>query len=457
MRHLALFAAVAATVWSAPEAAAAQAPKKPNVIVILADDLGSADIGVYGGKDIPTPHIDSIAKNGVRFAQGYVSGPYCSPTRAGLITGRYQQRFGHEFNEGGVNREKFGLPLSETTFAQRMKALGYVTCAIGKWHLGFAPQFRPMSRGFDEFYGTLANTPFFHPQLVDSKISPDPKKVADADYYTTDAFGDRAVDFIKRNKDHPFFLYLPFNACHVPSQAPEKYLDRFAQIKDKDRRLYAAMMSAMDDAIGRILGTLRELNIEENTLIVFLSDNGGPMTKMGANGSNNRPLRGQKGDTWEGGVRVPFLLQWKARLPAGKTYQFPVIQLDILPTVLAAAGGEVKAERKLDGVNLLPFLEGKNAGRPHDTLYWRFGPQWAIRQGDWKLVQGYDYDAKDQGPIHQTKVTPPMLFDLKDDPGETKDVAAQHPDRVRAMRTAWESWNRELAEPAWLPIPVKKK
>ena len=455
-RHLALLAALAATLLAAPDACA-QAAKKPNVIVILADDLGYGDIGIYGGKDIPTPHIDSIAKNGVRFTQGYVSGPYCSPTRAVLLTGRYQQRFGHEFNEGGAVREKFGLPLSETTFAQRLRALGYRTGAVGKWHLGFAPQFRPMNRGFDEFYGTLANTPFLHPQLVDSRIGPDPKKVEDAAYYTTDAYGERAVDFIKRNKDHPFFLYVPFNACHVPSQAPEKYVDRFPEIKDKDRRLYAAMMSAMDDAIGRILATLRELQLEDDTLIVFLSDNGGPMNKMGPNGSHNGLLRGQKGDTWEGGVRVPFLIQWKGRLPAGKLYPFPVIQLDILPTALAAVGGDVKSEWKLDGVNLLPYLEGKNAARPHDTLYWRFGPQWAIRQGDWKLVQGYDYEVKVQGPVHQIKVTPPMLFNLTDDPGETKNLAAQHPERMTAMRTAWEGWNRELAEPGWLPIPVKKK
>ncbi len=455
-RHLALLAAVAATLLSAPSAWA-QATKKPNVIVILADDLGSADIGVYGCKDIPTPHIDSIAKNGIRCTQGYVSGPYCSPTRAGLLTGRYQQRFGHEFNEGGVNREKFGLPLSETTLAQRLKALGYVTAAIGKWHLGFSAQFRPMNRGFDEFYGTLANTPFFNPQLVDSKVGPDPKKLDDASYYTTDAFAERAVDFIKRHKEHAFFLYLPFNACHVPSQATEKYLNRFADIKDKERRYYAAMMSALDDAVGRVLTTLRENNLEENTLIIFLSDNGGPMTKMGANGSLNGLRRGQKGDTWEGGVRVPFLIQWKGRLPARKDYPFPVIQLDILPTVLAAASGEIKSDWKLDGVNLLPFLEGKNASRPHDTLFWRFGPQWAIRQGDWKLVQGFDYDAKEQGPVHQTKVTPPMLFNLASDPGESKDLSAKEPERMKAMRTAWESWNRELAEPGWLPIPAKKK
>jgi arylsulfatase A-like enzyme len=430
---------------------------KPNVIVILADDLGYSDLGCQGGKDVPTPHIDSLAKNGMRCTQGYVSCPYCSPTRAGLLTGRYQTRFGHEFNEGGGNREKFGLPLSETTIAQRMKALGYSTAAVGKWHLGFMPQFRPMKRGFDEFYGTLANTPFFHPQLVDSRIGPDPRRVEEDGFYTTDAFADRIVDLVTRYKDKPFFLYLPFNACHVPIQATEKYLERFKHIEDKNRRGYAGMLSAMDDAIGRMLTTLRKHKLEENTLIFFVSDNGGPMTKMGLNGSNNKPLKGQKGDTWEGGVRVPYIVQWKGTLPAGKVYEHPVIQLDILPTAIAAAGGEVQADWKLDGVNLLPYLMGKLKERPHETLYWRFGTQWAIRQGDWKLVQGFNYEEKNQVPVFETRVTPTMLFNLGEDKEEKNDLSSRHPDKVKTLRTAWEAWNKEQAKPAWLPIPAKKK
>ena len=432
--------------------------RKPNVIVILADDLGYSDLGCQGGKDVPTPHIDSLATNGVRGLQSYVSCPYCSPTRAGLLTGRYQTRFGHEFNEGFGVREKFGLPLSEGTIAQRMKELGYATAAVGKWHLGYAPQFHPTKRGFDEFYGTLANTPFFSPtNFVDSRIAPEVRKVEDPNFYTTDAYAERIVDLVKKYKDQPFFLYLPFNACHVPIQATEKYLARFKNIEDKERRGYAAMLSAMDDAIGRLLATLRELKLEENTLLIFTSDNGGPMTKMGQNGSNNRPLKGQKGDTWEGGVRVPFLVQWKGKLPAGKTFQHPTIQLDILATAVAAAGGKIDPAWKLDGVNLLPYLSGTNTAKPHETLAWRFGPQWAIRQGDWKLVQGFDYAAKVQGPVYETKVTAPMLFDLANDPVESKDLAAQHPDRVKELRTAWEAWNKEMAQPLWLPIPAKKK
>jgi arylsulfatase A-like enzyme len=457
MRYL-LLSLLVSLVLSACSANADEAKSaKPNVIVILADDLGYADLGVQGGKDVPTPNIDSIAKNGVRCTNGYVSCPYCSPTRAGLLTGRYQQRYGHEFNEGAGNREVFGLPTTETTFAQRMKDLGYATCAVGKWHLGYTPDRRPMKRGFDEFYGTLANTPFLKPQLVDSRVGPDPKAVEDDKYYTTDAFADRAVDFIKNHKDKPFFLYLPFNACHVPMQATEKYLKRFEKIEDKERRTYAAMLSAMDDAVGRVLETVRDGKMEERTLVFFLSDNGGPMTKMGQNGSNNRPLKGQKGDTWDGGIHVPFFVQWKGRLSGGRVYEQPVISLDILPTALVAAGAEVKADAKLDGVNLLPYLEGKEKGRPHESLFWRFGPQWAVRQGDWKLVVGYDYDQKEQGPVHETKVTAPKLFNLTEDIGETKDLAEKHPDKVKEMKLAWEGWNKELAKPAWVPRPRPKQ
>jgi len=449
--------ALIAALLSFAAATPAQDSPKPNVVVILADDLGYADLGVHGGKDIPTPNIDSIAAAGVRCTNAYVSAPYCSPTRAGLLTGRYQQRFGHEFNEGGANRDKFGLTGTETTVAQRMKAHGYATGAVGKWHLGYAAEFRPMNRGFDEFYGTLANTPFYHPQLVDSRVGPDPKRVEDPSFYTTDAFGERAADFVRRNKDKPFFLYLPFNAVHVPTQAPPKYMERFKAIQDKARQGYAAMLSALDDAIGRVLSTLREVGLEERTLVFFVSDNGGPMTKMGQNGSNNRPLKGQKGDTWEGGVRVPFFVQWKGRLRPGAVYDRPVIQLDILPTSVAAAGGEAAKDWNLDGVNLLPYLEGKNSGDPHDTLTWRFGPQWAIRQGAWKLIQGYDYDATDHGGVNEIKVTKPMLFNLAEDVGETKDLAAEHPDRVKALRAAWEAWNAQLKPPAWIPQPPRKK
>ncbi|HZN32893.1 MAG TPA: sulfatase-like hydrolase/transferase, partial [Pirellulaceae bacterium] len=322
LRSLLLSLLIASTAWA-----------KPNVIVILADDLGNADLGVQGGKDIPTPNIDSLAKSGVRCTQGYVSCPYCSPTRAGLNTGRYQTRFGHEFNEPGMaGRETFGLPLDQKTIANRFKDLGYATGAIGKWHLGFSSDRRPTARGYDEFYGTLANTAFIKPaNFVDSRKSSEVQVIDDPSFYTTDAYAERAEQFIAAHKDGPFFLYLPFNACHVPSEAPQKYRDRFPGITEERRNLYAGMLSAMDDAVGRVLKAVRDAGQEENTLIVFLSDNGGPMTKMGFNGSNNGVLRGQKGDTWDGGIHIPFFVQWKGQLPAGKVYEQPVISLDILP------------------------------------------------------------------------------------------------------------------------------
>lgn len=433
-----LFAALALVSALVP-AAAQEAARRPNVIVFLSDDEGYGELGCQGNREIPTPHIDSIAQNGLRFTQGYVSGPYCSPTRAGLLTGRYQTRYGHEFNP---SKPGAGLPLSETTMANRLKALGYATACIGKWHLGSEPDQRPPKRGFDEFYGTLQNSPFFHPQLVDSRVSPDPAKVEDPNFYTTDAYAERAVDWIERHKGGPFFLYFPFNAQHAPLQATKKYLDRFPSIADEKRRTFAAMMSAKDDAVGRVLAKVREIGQEENTLVVYVADNGGP-TQVTT--SKNDPLRGYKATTLEGGVRVPFLMQWKGRLPAGKTYDFPVIQLDLLPTAIAAAGGASDPSWKLDGVNLLPYLTGENAGRPHDALYWRFGEQWAIRQGDWKLVS-----SRVDGPD-------PRLFNLAEDIGEASDLAAKLPEKVKELRAAWDKWNAEQAKPLWEAGAARRK
>jgi arylsulfatase A-like enzyme len=419
---------IGGTWWCLPAAAAA----KPNVLVILTDDTGWGEYGFQGNSEIPTPNIDSIAAGGVRFTNGYVSGPYCSPTRAGLMTGRYQTRFGHEFNSAASGPR--GLSLEETTIAQRMKELGYSTCAIGKWHLGYEMQYRPTKRGFDEFFGTLANTSYYNPKnFVDSRVSLDVQKIHDPDFYTTEAFAERAVDWLERNKEKPWFLYVPFNAQHAPLEAPPKYLDRFASINNPQRRAFAAVMSAKDDAVGRILGKVRDLGQAENTLVWFLADNGGPTQNTT---SNNGPLRGFKSTTWEGGVRVPFCVQWKGTIPAGKTYDHPVIQLDILPTCVAAAGGKVDPAWRLDGVDLLPYLTGKNAAKPHETLYWRFGEQWAIRHGDWKLVQG-----RDGGPQ-------PLLVNLTNDIGEQNDLSAEQPEKVKELRGLWEKWNAEQAPPS---------
>jgi len=410
---------------------------KPNIVLLFGDDLGIADIGCYGGKEIPTPNIDSIARNGVRFTDGYVSCPYCSPTRAGLMTGRYQTRFGHEFNPGpaGQASEDFGLPLTETTMAQRLKNLGYRTAMFGKWHLGYREKLRPHERGFDEFYGFLGGAHSYLDARADSN-NPilDRDKEVDKVDYATDEFGRRAAAFIDANKDRPFFLYVPFNAVHTPMEATGKYKDRFASIADDRRRTYAGMLSALDDNVGLVLKALERNRLTGNTLVVFLTDNGGPTA---ANTSRNDPLRGFKAQMWEGGIRVPFLMQWPGRIPKGKTFPHPVIALDILPTAVAAAGGKPEADWKLDGVDLLPYVTGRSRNAPHERLFWRFGAQWAVREGDWKLMSMGD------GPA--------QLFHLRRDVGESTDLSAAEPARVASMKAAWDGWNANNVPPRWGP------
>jgi arylsulfatase A-like enzyme len=421
----------------------AAADRKPNILFIVSDDQGYADVGVHGCKDIPTPNLDALANTGVRCTSGYVSGPYCSPTRAGLMTGRYQTRFGHEFNPGGKGAN-VGLPLSQTTIADRLKAAGYATGLVGKWHLGDDDKFHPMKRGFDEFFGFLGGA---HPYIPGKGVailrgaSP-----IDEKDYLTDAFGREAVSFIDKHKDHPFFLYLAFNAVHTPLQATDVRLKKFASIKDKTRQTYAAMTLAMDEAVGKVLEKIRETKLDDNTFICFITDNGGPtMQGTTINGSINTPLRGSKRTTLEGGIRVPFFVTWKGKLPAGKVYDQPVIQLDLHATALAAAGIDIKPDWKLDGVNLTPFLIGeKSAGQPHDALYWKLGEQMAIRQGNWKLVR---YDPVADGG--KGRPTETKLYNLADDIGEANDLAAKQPEKVNELQAAWDSWNKENVAPLW--------
>jgi len=373
MRFLTFFLALSYFVLNAGSSPSAE-PKRPNFLIIYADDLGYGETGVQGCKDIPTPHIDSIAKNGLRCTQGYVAATYCSPSRAGLMTGKYPTRFGHEFN--AITRQS-GLSLKEVTIADRLKKLGYATTAVGKWHLGDSPEFHPTKRGFDEFYGTLANTPFFHPtKFIDTKISLDVRAIDDETFYTTDKYAERSVDWIERNRDKSWLLYLPFNAQHAPLQAPQKYLDRFPSVTDEKRKMFAAMMSAMDDAVGTVLAKIKAIGQEENTLVFFIGDNGGPTQSTT---SHNGALRGFKMTTFEGGPRVPFFVQWKGTLPEGKDYNMPVMNLDVMPTCLAAAGSPVESSSGVDGLNLVPYLTGKNPDSPHETMYWRYGEQWAVR------------------------------------------------------------------------------
>jgi arylsulfatase A-like enzyme len=414
---------------------------KPNILFIVGDDMGYGDVGFHQCKEIPTPNLDSLAASGARFTNGYVSGPYCSPTRAGLLTGRYQTRFGHEFNPSGGTQ---GMPVTEVTVANRLKSAGYVTGIVGKWHLGSQPEMHPQKRGFDEFFGFLggAHSYFNTTGIVRGETQVEEKE------YLTDAFGREAVEFIERHKAKPWFLYLAFNAVHTPMEADDDRLAKFPNIADKKRKAYAAMMLAMDEAIGKVRRKLVDSHLDGNTLIVFISDNGGPtMRGVTVNGSSNLPLRGSKRTTLEGGIRVPFLISWPGRVKP-TVFDQPVIQLDATATALAAAGVEVKPEWKLEGTNLLPYLAEGKTGAPHEALYWRFGDQTAIRAGDFKLVR-YDSNADTQTGAGGQPVTSAKLYNLASDPGEAKDLAAEQPEKVAELQAKWSTWNKQNVKPLW--------
>lgn len=421
----------------------AEVPKpagKPNILFIVGDDMGYADVGFHGCKDIPTPNLDALAASGMRLTSGYVSGPYCSPTRAALLTGRYQQRFGHEFNPGGND----GLPVSETTIADRLKAAGYATGLVGKWHLGAAAAMRPPRRGFDEFFGFLGGA---HSYFEASEILRGDAPVKEMDH-TTDAFGREAAAFIERHKAGPWFLCLAFNAVHTPMHADDARLAKFADIADKRRRTYAAMMLALDENVGLVRKKLADAGLEKDTLIIFISDNGGPvMPGTTTNGSRNAPLRGSKRTTLEGGIRVPFIVSWPGHIKPG-VYEAPAIQIDLNATALAAAGVAVQPEWKLDGVNLLPHFSGEKSAPPHEALYWRFGRQMAIRVGDYKLVR-YDSNVETRTGASGLPVTAAKLYNLTRDIGEANDLASAMPEKALELQAKWDAWDATLAKPLW--------
>lgn len=417
---------------AADEEPARSKARRPNVLLIFTDDQGYAEAGCYGLTDVPTPHIDSLAELGVRFTDGYVSAPVCSPSRAGLLTGRYQQRFGHEHNPG--NSREAGLPLTERTMADYFRAAGYATGLVGKWHLGMTEALHPMSRGFGEFFGFLHGG---HDYLVPDRPRrmKDPilrgREPAGEKAYLTDAFGREAVEFIRRHHARPWFLYLSFNAVHAPLQAKPPDLQRFEHIEDTKRRTYAGMLHAMDRSIGLVLDELKKNGTARDTLIFFISDNGGP-TKQTT--SSNAPLRGHKGQVWEGGIRVPFLLRWDGRVPAGKVVKHPVSALDVLPTALAAAGIVPEKPPAFDGVDLLPYLAGERKAAPHEALFWRMGRQSAVRAGNYKLVD-----------IRGAK----GLYDLSADVGESKDLSASQPGVVERLETMYADWEKGTVPAKW--------
>ena len=418
------------------------AADKPNIIIFLADDLGYADVGFNGCEDIPTPHIDSIAEKGVKFTDGYANHPVCSPSRAGLLSGRYQHRFGFENNSGPeeYSAKNFGIPRDVPTLAERLQQVGYRTAWAGKWHVGFQPGLRPHERGFDYTYGFHSGARTFYPNgpKQNHQMFKNGKPFHDETEYLTDAFARDSVKFIEDHQtgdraDDPFFIFFSFNAVHLPLEATKKYESRFPTIKNKDRKTYAGMLSALDDAMGRVMETVRKYGEEDNTLVFFYSDNGGPTPQTT---SRNDPLRGTKGTMWEGGIRVPFAVQWPGHIPAGETYRNPIMGFDVTATSLAAAGVELVEGDVIDGKNLIPYLNGSNKSKPHDHLFWRSGGQHAARVGDWKLVKPRGESAK--------------LFNLSKDIGEQKDLAATHPKKLNEVQAIYANWSNQMEDPRWI-------
>jgi arylsulfatase A-like enzyme len=418
-----LFVAVTGTACAAVDAAGS---RPPNVLIFYVDDMGWAQPGAYGGKMAPTPHIDALAAGGVRFSDGYSSGCVCSPGRVGLLTGRYQARTGHDANPNKPGRE---LLLSETTMAQRLKAVGYTTGIVGKWHLGdTGPEYMPAARGFDFAVGSVGNLgegkgpAFFRGKEMLAALPGAP--------LTSPVYARESVGFIEANRDKPWFLYLSFNAVHAPHVASPGWLEKFKHLPRHDQQ-YAALVAEADEAVGTVMATLRSLQLEERTLIFLISDNGGAYARAEMGG-----LRGHKWFVWEGGIRVTWIAAWKGRVPPGRVSSEPVIQLDVLPTALAAAGAAVSPEWQLDGVNLLPLLEGRVARLAPRELYFRFGVQHAVRQGDWKLVKA-------------GKEMAPMLVNLSQDRGEQQDLSAQFPAKKQELVALFERWNAAMQPPRW--------
>ncbi|WP_396633909.1 sulfatase-like hydrolase/transferase [Maribacter sp. R86514] len=419
----------------------AQKPKntpKPNIIVILTDDQGWLDVGFNGGTDIPTPNLDALAKEGVIFNNGYVSHPYCSPSRAGLLTGRYQARFGHDCNMpyDGENDASVGTPLSEKIISEALKEQGYVTSAIGKWHVGDHPSLHPPQQGFDHWFGFAGGSMNYWgtPNGPLRTIFRNNVEVPETELsYLTDDFTKEAITFMEENKSKPFFIYLAYNAPHAPDHATKQYLEETKHIEYGGRSVYAAMVNGVDAGVGKINSYLQDNGLKENTILVFLSDNGGRATQ-----ASNGPNRGHKGMLFEGGIKVPFFMVWKNRIKADKKYDEVVSSLDLFPTLLSATGGKTEHEKQLDGVDLLPYLEYENE-KPHETLFWRSvgGFEYAVRHQDYKL---YKSAYKDKT----------MLFNLKTDALERYDIASNYPEIVSKLETLYKDWDSNNMAPGWV-------
>ncbi len=423
--------------------------KKMNIILLFSDDAGYRDFGFQGSKTFKTPNLDQLAKDGMIFKQAYTTAAVCGPSRAGLLSGQYQQRFGFEENNvtgymsssSKLMGEDMGLPLHIKTIADYLPKQ-YKSIILGKWHMGNADRYHPLNRGFDEFYGLRGGARGFWP-LSQKEAFDHPEKRLERGFgnfkepekYLTDDLAEKACDFIDRHQKTPFFMYMSFNAVHTPLHATKEDLatvDSWKVGLTGKRRVLAAMTLALDRGCGMILNKLKELGLDENTLVVFANDNGGPDGPK----TCNYPLSGCKSNNLEGGIRVPMIMKWPNVIEPGSTYEYPVITLDYLPTFLNAAGGDASKVKGLDGVDLKPFVTGANKKRPHEILYWKKENRGMVRQGDYKLLRFPDRPAE--------------LYNLAKDQEEKKNLAYKQPEKVREMfKVLWE-WEGQLERPLFM-------
>jgi len=425
--------------------AALAAETRPNIVFVLVDDMGYADLGCMGAKDIRTPHIDRLASEGLKFTDFYANAPVCTPTRTAFITGRWQQRVGFEWAMGFTAEQyrrvegkwidepdklALGLPASETTIAERLKQAGYATGAFGKWHLGYQPEHNPLRHGFDEYFGVLlGHADYYRYNYFDGTYClRDGEQPVKAEGYLTDLISQRAVKFVQDHAKQPFFLYVPYLAVHSPYQPPNRPLPAVTKenMYDGSRQIYAQMLAKVDEGVGLLLAELEKQGVLDNTLFVLSSDNGGERY------SDNSPLFNHKQTLWEGGVRVPCLMRWPAKFPKGQIVKQPAITMDLTATFFASAGAKPAADRPLDGINLLPIIAGEQPVRER-TFCWRINrsnrQMKAIRHGDWKYVQ----DAAVE-----------MLFNLKDDIGERRDLAFRQPKILADLKSRLQAWEDEM-------------
>ena len=422
------------------------AQTRPNILLIISDDAGYADFGFQGSTEFQTPALDKLAGEGIIFTQAYVTAAVCGPSRAGLITGMYQQRFGFEENNvpgymdnnDCLHDDDMGLPLELKTMGNYLKELGYRTGYFGKWHLGNADRFHPTKRGFDVFHGFRGGARSYFEfnennpnHRMEDRLEHGFGQFSESKKYLTHELADRTIDFLKQANEQPFFAILSFNAVHTPMEAEKEVLKEFPELTGNRQQL-AAMTLSMDRAIEKILEELKTLGLDKNTLVVFTNDNGGPSD---SNGSVNDPLSGTKANHLEGGIRVPFILKWEAIQQNISSFNFPVSTLDLLPTFIGLAGGKPDTISRFDGVNLLPYLTSENKNRPHETLYWKKENRGAIRQGDWKMLRFPDRPAE--------------LYNLVDDISETNNLAYEYPEKVQEMYKKLFQWECTLSRPKW--------